>query len=390
MRNNYILGTAIVAVSIAVMAFTHDVAAQQAAPSGGVVAFKAGPVKAPAAGNPELVTVTPELIAAAKKEGQLALMYSGQQSTAEAVANAFGQQYGIKVSFNRQVGAAGTQAFATQERAGRHQTDVHITTDGAGFVKLINEGLVANYTVSLERPDIARMDGWGYASWYLNVVNSYNSKLVPLDQAKKLLTDWNGLLDPALKGGKLGMLKPSSATQSFLLFWMWMTTPEYGESFVRKLADQKPVFFEGSGPAREALSAGEISVLVGDNGVNTTESFLAGSDLNWQWPNLSPHWASNFTAISAHAPHPAAARLYAAWILGSEGAKAIQAVNETPTLKSATHDPLAVDAVLAKTAWWPGKFPDKTEWTFDKYLYFNPDFVNELIAKVDAIFGISG
>jgi iron(III) transport system substrate-binding protein len=355
-----------------------------------VVTFKAQPVPTPDVGTPELVKITPELIAAAKAEGEMNLMYSGQQGTSEAIATAFANEYGIKVNFDRKVGAAGTQAFSTQERAGRHVTDVYVTTDGAGFLPLISEGLVANYTLDAERPPLTRIDGWAYAPQYQNVVNSYNSKLLPLADAKRLLTDWNNVLDPSLANGKIGLLKPTSATQSFLLFWMWLTTPELGTDFAQKLAAQKPVFFQGSGPAREALAAGEITVLLGDNGANTTEEFMKGADLNFQWPSLGPHWASSFNAISAHAPHPNVARLYVAWLLGDEGAHAIAAANETPTLTSASDLPTEATSVLEKTDWWTGPFPKGTEWDFDKYEFFNPDFVKELVVKVDEIFGISG
>ena len=398
MRQEINVGAKSLAISFVlaamITAITIGAAAAQPAPADANVAtFAAKPITAPAIGTPEVITITPELIAAAKKEGELSIMYSGQQDTSENIFNAFGKQYGIKLSFNRQVGAAGTQAFATQERAGRHQSDIHITTDGAGFVQLINERLFANYTlpnVAQEIPDIARVDGWGYAPYYLDIVNSYNSKLVTTAQAKKLLTDWNGLLDPAFAGGKLGMLKPSSASQSLLLSWMWLTDPRYGISYLRKLAAQKPVFFEGSGPAREALAAGEISVLVGDNGANTTDSFIKGGDLNWQWPNLAARWASTFHAISAHAPHPAAARLFIAWTFSADGAKAIAATNESSTLKSFTTLEIVATPKLQKTDWWPGEFSDKTIWKFDKYEFFNPAFIRELIGKFDAIFGING
>ena len=396
MRKSLALGTTIPVTSLALAAMlaltTGGAVAQQTPASADIATFTAKPITAPAVGTPEVIALTPELIAAAKKEGELTIMYSGQQDTSENIANAFGKQYGIKLSFNRQVGAAGTQSFATQERAGRHQTDVHITTDGAGFVQLINEHLYANVTLS-NADDIAalaRVDGWGYAPYFLDIVNSYNAKLVTSAQAKKLLTNWNDLLDPSLGDGKMGMLKPGSATQSLLLFWMWLTDPRYGNNFLRKLAAQKPVFFEGSGPAREALAAGNISVLVGDQGANTTNNFIAGGDLRWQWPNQAARWAATFNAISAHAPHPAAARLYLAWTFSADGAKAVADTNESPTLKRFTDMPMAATPALQKSDWWPGKFPENTTWAFDKYLYFNPAFIRELVGKIDAIFGITG
>src|SRR5690606_36843530 len=72
------------------------------------------------AADVETLEITPDLIAAAKKEGQVFLRYSSPVTVYEHHAAAFKEEFGIEVVTDRKVGPVGQQVFAQEERPGKH------------------------------------------------------------------------------------------------------------------------------------------------------------------------------------------------------------------------------------------------------------------------------
>lgn len=316
-------------------------------------------------GTTEVIAITPELIAAAQAEGKLSFRYSAQQLITDALTAEFTSEYGITVDSDRRVGAAGTEQFATEERAGSHVVDVFLSTDGAGYVDLINEGLLANYTVEgIDEtvPAAARYDGWGYVPYWQTVVIGYNPDRISTEEATRLFKDWNGLLDPSLSDGRIGIVAPRGATQGFMLNWMWKDLPQFGPDYVKKLRAQNPLVFEGSAPAREALTSGEISVYATEVESSVAAEWAAGTDLRWAVPDITPQWGAFIHGISKNAPHPNAARLFVAWLFSDAGTKAMQAVGLSPTRLDAGTNPPYLDKLTA-TDWFQGFVTDDRTWT---------------------------
>ena len=322
-------------------------------------------------GAAELVRITPELIKAAQREGVMSFRYSAQKDTTEYLVGEFSKQFpGITVQLDRRVGAAGTQQFATEERAGRHIVDVHLTTDRIGLKQLSQQGLYLNYTI----PDLKKrfppgtyVEGWGYAPAWTELVLSYNPDRISTEKVRPLFATWNGLLDPSLGGGKIGVVDPESATQAFAVLWMFLDRPQYGRAFVEKLSAQKPKIYRGSAQGREALAAGEIDVLLGDVEHININAFSAGSKLRWTFPEVVPAYASTYHAISKNAPHPNAARLYVAWILSPDGAAAMQRAGVRPTLAGLPDTRIALEK-LKQTSWWK-PYPEQNRWVPDKDMW---------------------
>ena len=69
-------------------------------------------------------------------------------------------------------------------------------------------------------------------------------------------------------------------------------------------------------------------------------------------------------SISAKAPHPAAARLFTAWFFTPEGAKAVAANQNRPTLKNIPDERTSIPK-LRETSWWT-PIPQNGHWVPDE------------------------
>ncbi len=311
---------------------------------------------------PELVQITPALIAAAQKNGRVLVRYSSPVDEMTDMARAFEKRFDVQVQMDRKVGVVATQLFATEERAGQHVMDVNFGSDPPGLLDLAEQGLYLRYTL----PDIAQkidasciIPELGYAPRWTDVVVAYNPGVLPSSRAAQLLSTWNGLLDPSLTG-KIGLTEPAGGGVAFATYLMFYRLPQYGRAFVQKLGKQQPRLYPGSAQGREDLAAGAISVFLPDWESAELEEVLKGSKIAWCYPEILPGFANTFLSISAHAPHPAAARLFCAWFFTREGAPALEAAQSRPTLKGVP-DTRSGLAAVKNTDWWT-PFPEARRW----------------------------
>ena len=336
-----------------------------AAALGASAGLGAGDAQAAAAGDIETVDITPRLVEAAKREGSITVRYSSPVDEMTEMARGFQTQYGIKVQLDRKVGVLGTQQFATEERAGQHVMDVNYSADPPGMRDLADEGFYLRYTLA----DLARkldrgtyIPGIGYSPKWTDIVISYNPDHIPHAQAKEQFKTWRGLLDPKLKG-KIGLNEPAGGGVPFATFLMFYRRPEYGRKFLEQLAAQSPRLYPGSAPGREDLAAGAISVFIPNWESVAMIHFMKGDKTAWTYPEVAPAFTNTYFAISRHAPHPAAARLFCAWFFTPEGARSIEAGQARPTLKGAVEG-RAVVPKLKQTTWWR-PYPDNIRWVPD-------------------------
>lgn len=310
----------------------------------------------------EPIAITPELVEAAKKEGQVFLRYSSPVTVYSHHADAFKQEFGIDVVTDRKVGPAGQQVFAQEERAGRHIMDVVETGDPAGLRALDAEGLYLHYTF----PDLAQklspgfyMPDLAYSPFKNSLVVAYNPDVLSHADAKRLFTTWDGALDPSLTG-VMGITDPTKVAVCFGLCLMWHQTEKYGMDFIKKLGQQQLRVYDGSALAREDLSAGSIKAfLAGWEGAEM-ENYENGVNVAWTYADIEPNYPNIFIAISKNAPNPNAARLFVAWLFSQGGAEAYaKSQNRTTVLN--LPDTRSAVAKLEKTDWWQ-PYPDSIGW----------------------------
>lgn len=322
---------------------------------------------APAAGaaGEEVIDITPDLVARARAEGRLLLRYSSPVDEATAMGRAFEAAFGIRVQLDRKVGVVATQVFATEERAGQHVMDVNLGSDPAGLRDLAEEGLYLRFTLPELEAKLHRgayIPGLGYCPRWSDIILSYNPALIPHDRAAAMFRTWEGLLDPGL-AGRIGMTEPAGGGVAFATYLMFYRLPNYGRAFVQRLAAQRPRLYAGSAAGREDLASGAISVFIPNWESVAMAEFLKGDRTAWTYPEVLPSFANSFLSINARAPHPAAARLFVAWFFTPDGAKAVEATQNKPTLKGIPDQRSAIPA-LRRTDWWR-PLPEDRRWVPD-------------------------
>jgi iron(III) transport system substrate-binding protein len=315
------------------------------------------------AASVEEITLTPTLIAAAKKEGTLLLRYSDPQPCAEIWADAFKKAYGIEVQLDRKVGILGNQAFATEQQAGKHVMDVNHNSDPLGLVQLDAEGYYLHYDlpdVNPHIPKVAKLRQMGYCEQIVQVCIGYNPQKISSSAADQLFSskNWNGLLDPSLAGGKIGLTEPGGGSVPYGTYQMLYQSPKYGPGFLTKLAKQGPKLYAGSAPGLEDLASGAISVYATSWTATAMETYVTGNQTQWTYTSdIMPSFPDIYSAINKDAPHPNAARLFVAWLMSAEGASATQQAQVVPIRTDVTIDPPAYKG-LKTTTWWK-PFPAK-------------------------------
>ena len=149
----------------------------------------------------------PDLIAAAKKEGEVTVFGSLENDVAAAINKGFEAKHGIKTNYFRGSSTVIIDRISTEHRTGKMTSDVVYTT--AEPMKFINKekGLLARYvSPSAKDYDKKLIDdffGPNYRSVIIGFV--YNKSMIKPEDAPKSYED---IVNPKWKG-KIAMGNPS-------------------------------------------------------------------------------------------------------------------------------------------------------------------------------------
>src|SRR6202165_3423277 len=189
-------------------------------------------------GEPPPAAITPELVAAAQKEGQLAWYTSVDLPVAEKIARAFEAKYpGVACRVER---AGGERVFPRigQEYGSRiYAVDVVNSSDAAHFVVWKRDGLLAPYVpedVARHYPAAHKDPDGLFASYrvYLCVM-ARNTDLVKAEDAPKGYRD---MLDPKWAGK---IVKAHPGYSGTILTATYQTARDVGWDYYEKLAKQR-------------------------------------------------------------------------------------------------------------------------------------------------------
>jgi iron(III) transport system substrate-binding protein len=145
---------------------------------------------------------SPELVAAARKEGSVNVYTSNAAPTIQALVADFEKRYGIKVNLWRASSIKVLQRLVAEKQAARWEFDA-ASVSGLEIEALYREGLLQEIRSPLHdgmlEGSLPAHRGW--APQFINVfVQAYNTTLV---RKQDLPTRWSDLLEPRWKG-KLG------------------------------------------------------------------------------------------------------------------------------------------------------------------------------------------
>jgi iron(III) transport system substrate-binding protein len=274
------------------------------------------PMLGQAAAAPAALDVTPELVAAATKEGQVVFYAAEDLNVANNVASSFGAKYpGIKVTVERSGGEQVFQRLMQEAQSGINAADFVTSSNRGHFVAWKQQNMLAPYvTPDLLRWPAAQRDSDGtYASGSGTLtVLAYNTKLVKPEDAPMSFKD---LLDPKWKN-KIVLAHP--AYSGSILSATYVISKLMGWDYFKRLAAQNIMQVQSGTEPPKKVVQGERQVMYGSEGTSWT-LIDAGEPIAIAYPAEGTPGASGAGGLLAKAPHPNAARLFAQFFFSKDG-----------------------------------------------------------------------
>ena len=267
-----------------------------------------------------------EIVANAKKEGNLRVLGNIEPPVIKAATAAFMKRY----PFLNVVGRETTGSDAAQRTILELKSGAAREWDTVGP----SQDFRSEYLPHLWKIDILGMAEQGVLkippamidSINRNIVSfssrfsvvAYNKNLVPADQIPKR---WEDLVRPEFKGKKFAAdVRPTEIAELVPAWGLEKTI-----DFARKIKDQQPIWVRGATRTFAAIIAGEIPMMIGVRFHSVRRSQLKDRTGMLQYAVLEPVplSASMPLAVLASAQHPHAALLLLEWFASPEGQKII-------------------------------------------------------------------
>ena len=194
---------------------------------------------------------------------------------------------------------------------------------------LLSEGLLESFEPAMVMPEVKdSKNWWGGHIWvdnakryiyssqaYLTENLWYNSDLVKPEEIRS----FDDLLNPKWVG-RIGYLDPRTAGSGTSIWsFLWKLK---GETYLKKLAEQKLFLSRDQRILAESLAKGKIAVVVGLTYYSFLPFLKAGLPVK---PLPNPRDEVYISGGSGHvtiikgAPHPNATKVFVNWFLGKEG-----------------------------------------------------------------------
>ncbi|HET7594106.1 MAG TPA: extracellular solute-binding protein [Stellaceae bacterium] len=269
------------------------------------------------AAAPAPTPVTPELVAAAQKEGRVVFYTSIELRLAEKLGQAFEARYsGITVQVERSGAERIFQRVAQEEESNVHAADVVESSDIGHALAWKRGGLLAPFVPA----DVARWpadardpDGFFAADRATLSVVGYNTRLVKPEDAPKSFADlldakWTDKIVKAHPGYS-GTIMTATFEQSQALGW----------DYFARLARQKVMQVQSATDPPKKLALGERPVMADGSEYVMFGLQSSGNPVAIVYPAEGTPLIVGSAAVMKSAPHPNAARLFMSFIFSRDG-----------------------------------------------------------------------
>src|SRR6201987_6089541 len=265
--------------------------------------------------------VTPALMEAAKKEGQVIYYTSPDLPVAEKLAKAFEAKYpGIAVRVERTGAERVFQRIGQEYSSSIHAVDVVNSSDAAHFIVWKRDGILLPYVPA----DVAKypaqhrdVDGQ-FASFrvWLSII-AYNTNLVKPEEAPKSFAD---LLDPKWNAK---IVKAHPGYSGTIMTATYQMQRDLGWSYFEKLAKQNIMQVQSSADPPKKLDLGERAVMADGNEYNIFQLKEAGRPVEPVYATEGSPLIIGPNGIFKSSPNPNAAKLFQSFCLSREAQQLI-------------------------------------------------------------------
>jgi iron(III) transport system substrate-binding protein len=252
--------------------------------------------------------VTPALIEAAKKEGQVIHYTSTDLPVAEKLAKAFEAKYsGITVRVERTGAERVFQRIGQEYSSNIHAVDVVNSSDAAHFIVWKRDGILAPYVpedvAKFYPPEHKDTDGQ-FASWRIWLSIAYNTSLVKPEEAPKSFAD---LLDARWKGK---IVKAHPGYSGTIMTATYQMQRDLGWTWFEQLAKQNIMQVQSSADPPKKLDLGERAVMADGNEYNIFQMKEAGRPVEPVYASEGSPLIIGPNGIFKTSPNPNAAKLF--------------------------------------------------------------------------------
>ncbi|MGE0699013.1 MAG: extracellular solute-binding protein [Hyphomicrobiaceae bacterium] len=269
------------------------------------------------AAPPAPTAITPELVAAAAKEGKVVYYTSVELKLAERLAKAFEAKYpAVKVKVERTGAERVFQRIGQEYASNIHAVDTVNSSDAAHFIVWKRQGLLE----VVEPEDVAKHyapafkdpDGM-YAAWriFLSVI-TYNTKQVKAEEAPKSFAD---LLDPKWAGK---LVKAHPGYSGTIMTATQQMARDLGWDYFEKLAKQRIMQVQSAVDPMKKVILGERPVAVDGGDYSVFVEQDKGSPIEVVYPTEGTPLVTGPSAVFKRAPNPNAAKLFYCWSFTAE------------------------------------------------------------------------
>jgi iron(III) transport system substrate-binding protein len=279
----------------------------------------ASPIKA---APPPAAAITPELIAAAKKEGKVTFYTAMDLQFAQQAGKVFEEKFpGISVRVERSGAERVFSRIAQEYGSNVRAVDVVNTADAAHCIVWKRNNWLEAYLPE----DVAKHfdknyfdpDGFHATTRILVSPIAYNTNLVKKEEAPKSFAD---LLDPKWAGK---MVKGHPAYSGTIMNATFQIARDLGWEYFEKLAKQRVMQVQSATDTPKKIALGERAVMVDGAGYLVIRGKESGEPLEIVYPEEGTPLAAGPSAIFKAAPNPNAARLFQNWMNSREGQQMI-------------------------------------------------------------------
>lgn len=287
-------------------------AAFAAAGMGGTLFAQPLRAQAPAAS-----AITPELIAAATKEGKVAFYTAMDLTLAQRFGRAFERRFpGISARVERSGAERVFTRIAQEFSSNIHSVDVANTSDLAHVIHWKRDGFLAPYlpeeVVKHYPKDYYDPEGFQIVTRVLVSPFGYNTNLVKAEEAPKSFAD---LLDPKWAGK---MVKAHPAYSGTIMNSTYQTARDLGWEYFEKLAKQRVMQVQSATDTPKKIALGERAIMIDGAGYLIIQYKEKGDPVDIIYPEEGTPIATSPTVLFKSAPNPNAGRLFQNWLHSRE------------------------------------------------------------------------
>jgi len=304
-------------------------------------------------------TSTADLAANANSEGQLNWYTTFASSDVQPIIAAFNKAYPkIKVNALRLSASQIPPKIITEQRGHQFTADI-VSGDSPQIAQLIQANALQPYTSPNETPlpqGLSLQAGFQTVVYAVTTVVAWNPTVVK-QQGLPVPTGIQTFTNPAWKG-KFS-IDPSAVNWYDSL--IKIMGHQKALALVQKLGDNDPVLVESHTEALTDVQAGEPVGAVTAYGYKASSmEKKTPAEVTFLNPNPLPS-SLNLIDVVAHAPHPAAARVFVNWMVSQAGQTAvIDQTNHTSIRSDVTNDPKVWDPAKWTPTWGNPMLPSST------------------------------